>query len=362
MKVGIITFHASHNYGSMLQAYALQQTVLQLGHECHIINLRFKAQKNGYKPFYHQKGWKKKLKAFIYPKLAIDDYKKHKLFETFLTQNLRLTPVEYHTPEELKHTDLGFDAYISGSDQIWNTCCFDHLSSYFLDFVKTGKRIAYAPSMGPAPDFEIEKRFYPFIRDNINRYDALSAREESTAAHIRKITGQETVIVSDPTLLCSQKQWSVLAGDLPIVKGRYILLYTPWYNELLYEQAAFLAAKENIKVVCTTPDAYIKWHRNPYFEFRIAVGPKEFLNLVKHTDYVMCASFHAVVFSLIFGKPFYACKGMDDGRISHLLRITQTEHRAELPPAIANDKLSYDRTSLNDFIEQSKMFLTNALA
>lgn len=56
MKVGILTFHASHNYGSMLQAYALQQTVLKLGHECEIINLRTAVQKSMYKGLSNNQG------------------------------------------------------------------------------------------------------------------------------------------------------------------------------------------------------------------------------------------------------------------------------------------------------------------
>ena len=77
MKVGIITFHASHNYGSMLQAYALQQTVLRLGHECEIINLRTSIQKRYYLPFLLQPGKRKKAKAIIHPILAIDDVRKY---------------------------------------------------------------------------------------------------------------------------------------------------------------------------------------------------------------------------------------------------------------------------------------------
>lgn len=147
-KVGIITFHASHNYGSMLQAYALQQTVLRLGCECEIINLRTQLQRKIYSPFFMYKGWAKKLKALRYPRLAIEDIKKHQKFEQFLHEKYILSPHTYTTAEELKNANLDYDCYISGSDQIWNTSCADFLTSYFFDFVKHGKRIAYAPVWG----------------------------------------------------------------------------------------------------------------------------------------------------------------------------------------------------------------------
>ena len=112
MKVGIITFHASHNYGSMLQAYALQQTVLRLGHECEIINLRTSIQKRYYLPFLLQPGKRKKAKAIIHPILAIDDVRKYWKFEKFLKDKYILSPRTYSTAEALKEDCLDYDFFI----------------------------------------------------------------------------------------------------------------------------------------------------------------------------------------------------------------------------------------------------------
>lgn len=364
MKVGILTFHASHNYGSMLQAYALQQTVLKLGHECEIINLRTAVQKSMYKPFYRQKGWVKKLKAIRYPKLAIDDARKHRLFEKFLEERLILTPVEYHTAEELKQAHLDFDAYISGSDQIWNTICFDYISSYYLDFVKLGKRIAYAPSMGPIPEKQIEKCFFPFIKDSISHYDAVSVREEGTAETLKKIVGKEFETVVDPTLLINSSQWSDLAGNKPIIDGDYIFLYTPWVdeNKELYDYAAKLASQSGLKVISTLNQGIRRWGKNKGFSYHLATGPIEFLNLLKYARFVLSASFHAVVFSIIFGKTFYAYKGMEDSRISSLLKIVSLEQTADVNKwknlVCDNNKANI---SLCPYISKSLQYLKNAL-
>lgn len=48
MHIGIITFHASFNYGSMLQAYALQTFLTKQGHKVEIVNYRTLRQKKGY--------------------------------------------------------------------------------------------------------------------------------------------------------------------------------------------------------------------------------------------------------------------------------------------------------------------------
>ena len=176
-KVGIITFHASHNYGSMLQAYALQQVVLSLGHECEIINFRTKAQKKFYLPFFLHEGWAIKLKAIRYPRLAIDSIRKYWNFENFLKEKYTLSLRTYASSEELKEDVLDYDCYISGSDQIWNTSCCDFRTSYFLDFVIKGKRIAYAPSMGHMPFMQTSPQMYSFIKKSLLCYNNVSDRK-----------------------------------------------------------------------------------------------------------------------------------------------------------------------------------------
>lgn len=127
MKVGIITFHASHNYGSMLQAYALQQTVLRLGHECEIINLRTSIQKRYYLPFLLQPGKRKKAKAIIHPILAIDDVRKYWKFEKFLKDKYILSPRTYSTAEALKEDCLDYDFFISGSGHFRSLVVFQYI-------------------------------------------------------------------------------------------------------------------------------------------------------------------------------------------------------------------------------------------
>ena len=362
MKVGIITFHASHNYGSMLQAYALQQTVIALGHECEIINLRTKAQKNMYKPFYRQHGWIKKAKAIRYPFLTIDDIKKHSLFENFLNHKLILSSATFSSVKELEGAQLDYDCYISGSDQIWNTWCTDFSTAYYLDFVKTGKRIAYAPSMGPKP-CRNDEAFKIFISKCLSRYDSISVREPDTSKRIQQISGRYASVVADPTLLLLPSAWSTLAGETPLVKGEYILLYTPWYESYrdLYVQATKTAKQNGIRVICTTPEGYRAWHNEDNFDYYTAVGPIEFVNLIKFSRGAMCGSFHGVVFSLLFNKPFYAYKGMEDSRISHLLELTSLQKCAYSPVFDLSHEFTYDCDKLRSFIETSRQFLQDSL-
>lgn len=363
-SVGIITYHGSHNYGSMLQAYALQQTVLKLGYKCEIINFRTERQKRFYRPFFCSTERRRLLKALIFPVLAYGDMRKYRRFEKFLCEKLILSEKEYATGSELKNAAPTYDAYVSGSDQIWNTYCFDFDSVYFLDFVKNGRKIAYAPSMGPKPLEEVSSEYYSMIRDNVRGYDAVSVREALAASLVKEISGIEAEVTLDPTLLIPEDEWRIVAGEKPLVDNPYLLLYTPWYNEHLYEAAARLAEKLDLDVVCTIHDSYLKWRKNRRFHFRLATGPVEFLNLVMNSRYVVSGSFHAVVFSIIFRKPFYTLNGKADSRVAPLLAQTHLEHFAEFPDEIITDnqsKLSSANKLLQPLIDQSITYLKNSL-
>ena len=103
-KVGIITFHAAYNYGSMLQAYALQQVILSMGYDCEIINFRSPAQKRQYKPIFVVGSFYGRCVRFIIQAAYVwGILKKQRLFEQFLNSELKLSYNEYGTLEDLEN-------------------------------------------------------------------------------------------------------------------------------------------------------------------------------------------------------------------------------------------------------------------
>ncbi|WP_443732778.1 polysaccharide pyruvyl transferase family protein [Xylanibacter rarus] len=358
-KVGIITFHASHNYGSMLQAYALQQVIFSMGYDCEIINFRNIAQKEMYKPIFMKGTLYGKCVRFIIQSTYVwGILKKYRLFEKFLKEELILSSKEYNTLKDLENENFDYDYYISGSDQIWNVLACDFSCAYFLPFVKFGKRIAYAPSIGPHLNIEkygnIDK-----IYELLNKYDAVSVREIKGSQYIENIINKQVPTVLDPTLLLDSNRYDNLIDKKPLINGEYVFIYSPWSNENVYEMAYTLGQKYQMKVVIsqgmTTKDEMLKWNRK--FKIYAAVGPKEFLNLCKNASIICCDSFHAVVFSILFKKCFFVFEGMSDDRISNLLRITHLQNRSF---SLSDDYLSaslhidYTRTSNDLEIEREK--------
>lgn len=329
--VGIITFHGSFNYGSMLQAYALQQVVTRLGYECEIINFRTQKQKDFYRPSFLRGRWLGRIKrTILYFPYLFQLLAKQRCFQDFMMNNLKLSAKEYATLQELEYANLHYDYYISGSDQIWNTHCFDFDWAYFLPFVKSGKKIAYAPSMGPLPDVEVATSNEEQIKRLIASYDFISVREAGTANRIGEFIENEYQTVLDPTLLLDKELWMKMAGDKAFVNGDYILLYTPWYNEKTFSVAARLAEKMNLKVVVTQMyDGNVNhWLYKSDYKPYLATGPIEFLNLCKYATCIIGNSFHLAVFSVMLSKSFYIVNGMSDSRVSNLLRMTGLENRS----------------------------------
>ena len=330
MKIGIITFHASFNYGSMLQAWALQTFLEKQGHEVKIINYRQKSQKTGYdKPitFSSLPNVKRSVKRILLAPATIGSlYCKWNLFDRFMQRWLNLTE-EYNTLDELKQAHFGLDVLITGSDQIWNTTVFDFSEAYFGTFVDGNTmKIAYAPSMGPTP----ESQDVAYLKKLLNGYKAVSVREERTRNFLEdnSICGNVCVVL-DPTMLLDAADYNVLYDKKPLIDGQYVFYYTPGFgprHEFLRE-AAYIGKQLGLPVVCDncyTPGALRGYYNvHPH----VATGPAEFLNLVKNATVVCGASFHLMVFSIIFHKDFYCMNGDVDSRMNNLMKTLCLEDR-----------------------------------
>ena len=225
-KIGILTYHAAHNYGSMLQAYALQTYLEHQGFISQIINLRVKAQKEAYNNPLGRIG-KRTLKRLLFSMETISkEWVKWRKFEQFMHVNLNLSPKEFHEWREVLEYlyQSDFNAVICGSDQIWNMTCVDFNESYFLPANLNGiKKIAYAPSFGGFIERFQDEISASFIRKNTLLFDFLSVREKSGADYLSSLVGNNVPVVPDPTLLLCTSDYESLLSDKPIIQGEYVL-------------------------------------------------------------------------------------------------------------------------------------------
>lgn len=324
-KIATITFHSPYNYGSALQAYALQEYVKKICGECeyNIINLRTNIQKEMYKTCFEKKGLKNKIKSILifYEKKA--KLKRKERFEAFINNQLQVTK-EYSSLEQLKNDDLLFDYYISGSDQLWNLQAKDFDWANFLEFVKKGKRISYAASFGYDKQAWNEKE-KERIKKDLLLYTNLSVREKESFENVKKLTNREPEINIDPTMLLSKKEWIKLIDKDPLINNDYLFFYNLKNNKEIIEIAKKVSKITKIPIVVAN-----RTYRSEMFcgfEKRFDAGPLEFLNLIINAKFVLSSSFHGTVFSIIFNKPFYAINGSEDFRIKTLLSTLNLENR-----------------------------------
>ena len=315
-KVGIITFHAAHNYGSSLQSYALQKVVSQMNVPCEIINFRTEAQKDQYRPITKRKGLKYILKNMYF----FFNYKarktKYDIFERFIAEKLVKSSREYESLEQLRSADLDYTHYISGSDQIWNTAPNDANMAYFLPFVKEGKRVAYAPSFGQIGNI----RYKDQIKQYLKLYDCLSIREEAGAELVEELIGKRVPVLVDPTMLLEKNEWERLIPKQRLIKGEYIFFYTLFADPEMIKIVKMTSQVLGIPVVISNVSNQYEIFSG--FQKHTETGPIEFLNLIQNAKFVCTSSFHGTVFSILLHKPFMAIRGATDKRICNLLTIT----------------------------------------
>lgn len=324
MKTATITFHGAHNYGSVLQAYALQQTIMSLGYENEIINLRTERQKDLYTVFTKRKGLKYIFKNISHLAYYFPLKKRYNKFEDFINSKLKITR-EYATEAELRQADMQYDTFIAGSDQIWNPIPVDFDWSYYLIFVQQGKRISYAPSFGQLSSLG-DKGTEQNIADALKKFDVISVRERGSAQNIYRITGKESAIVLDPTLLVEREHWlSLVKNKKQLIKGNYIFFYTLFADPVRLSIVKKISKALNMPIVTSN-------FSNQYdvinpFKKLYDAGPLDFLTLIRDAKIVVVSSFHGAVFSSILNVPFFAIDGMEDARISTLLTSLGLEHR-----------------------------------
>ncbi len=324
-KIGIVTFHNAHNYGAMLQVYALQ-TILSKKHDVKIINYINPGIAMTYKPFrINKKNIFTRLKSLIAGTIYYRrDKKRYNIFNKFLKENLYLTD-EYPTEEKLKLDPPKLDIYITGSDQVWNyDIAAKIIDVYTLNFgEKDVKRISYAASMGST---ELNKNHIEQYIDGIKNIDHISVREENAKTYLEKLVNQDIAVTLDPTLLLPKNDWINLTSVVPSEKEKYIFAYILEDDDVFYRILNYISNITGYKVIHANR-RNIKIDnilRSSYTD-----GPIEFVKLIQNAEFVIATSFHATVFSIIFHKKFWIIPPKKtESRITSLLKKLNIEERA----------------------------------
>ncbi len=370
MKIGIITWFTGPNYGTNLQAIALQYYLRKQGHDVEVVNCEVESKYARNRRTFIEKiafqpeKYAGKFARNVFFRDAIKS-RDEKLKKAIL-KNCVLTR-RCENEKDLVDTFNSFDLLISGSDQIWNPNWYHRF--YFADYDGvTTRKISYAPSMGVT---KIEAEVEPEVRRSISKYDVVSVREDKAVPLLEPYLTHKPEVVVDPTLLLDSNDWeSIFLSTGKAPKEDYVLgIFLEGTISHMHAARRF-AAKKHMKYV------YIPYSGISYYQSgdRYAdAGLEDLLELLRNAKYVITDSFHITVFSIIYKKQFYTIARFKENpltsqnsRIRNLLRISGLQDRelkygtrkiVELPDINYASRMEM----LQSEIDRSKQFLQESV-
>lgn len=325
MKIGILTQPIRRNYGGILQNWALQQILKNMGHEPEMIwrdynvppfNIRLiPIRIMSFIKCLYRKYIKKNKNVIISNPFAKEYITYPECMDYDFVNQISRSPKcrdDIHLQSVVKSS--GYEAFIVGSDQVWRTVFSPNIKTYFLDFLNDNdnrRRIAYAASFGIEKGY-MSKNQIEICKPLLKRFEAVSVRESSGINILKRDFDRwDGVLTLDPTLLLD--------------KERYESLITP-SNKL---------GKDNISVYVLDPTSEKEYiateianhYGKPYYAFScdyrngFMLSVSDWLTVLKNSAYVLTDSFHGMVFSILFNKDFTVVSNKERGidRFSSLL-------------------------------------------
>jgi len=375
-EVGILSIPRYLNYGTQLQAFALQQAVASLGYSSEHIDYDFdhapaanpivRMRRLISRPWLIPSGIGRAAQR---TRLRLATRRRNEAIADFRESHLRLTRRRYRTDEDLVALRTQYDAFVVGSDQVWNPNGHLRETAFFLPFAPHERRIAYAPSIGLS---ELDAAGGEWIARGVSGIPHLSVREDQGAEILMKATGRLAEVVVDPTMLLQPDTWSGIAGSGGS-RPPYLLAYFLQDDAYARVAAGDVARQLGLKVVSLPFTVRDLLSPSTDCENIADAGPQEFLQLVRDAAFVCTDSFHGTVFSVLFRRPFFAFRRYDNRvEAATFSRMTSLLSRVGLLQRVMDDgrprprEVGVDFTAphraLGEWREKSTEFLRKALA
>lgn len=354
MKVGIVSLFGNFNYGNRLQSYAAQIVLRKMGFQTNVIYLE---------------SYKERIRDILKEPFLIipaglfsERFKMKRMFwlRQKIFNNFNRTYIDTKRYISIKDIEDA-DFFVVGSDQVWNPKRYNDVKKqlFFLTFTNSSKRTCFSPSFGLS---DIPPQWRDFFKEALNGFPKLSVREKRGAEIIKELTGRDATVLIDPTLMLDKEQWLKIAKKPKNVDfdTKYVFNYflgdMPAKAKLDGEKIAEELKGRIYNIMdFDSPELYIS-------------GPSEFLYFIEHATLVQTDSFHACVFSFLFGKPFllYAREGKDADMFSRMETLFSTfglkrkfvdsglkNEIYECDYAYGYEKLKVERKKVITFLKQS---------
>lgn len=347
-RIATLTFHNTTNYGALLQALALQKKLESLGVDTEVLD-------------YHCRNIEQRenialpsLEKNIYHYLAKwKDYcvhsRKRKVISDFRDRYMKISDTSYDRSTIHDSIDK-YDAFIVGSDMVWELGITGGDFTYFLDFAPSKKRFSYAASIGVS---EFNPCYRGKVFAELQKFRKISVREDSAASYLQANKISNITVSIDPTLLFDGAFWERYEEEIPcLVDKKYILLYFLDEKGVMLRQARELSKKSNAEIVVLSDKKMeiigCKVLTN------VSVG--QFLFSIHNAFVIITGSFHGMIYSLNYNRNFMYYNRANSTRMESIARIVGATSRrltAESMPDI-----EYDFSQANNYVESLRQQAT----
>ncbi len=375
MRIGVITFFGNGNYGSELQALAMNGFCTARGHQVTFLRVYSSNRFIRYAKriwdkmcvWYNCKTDKEYLKVYNDLRSNVNkqadisqELRNHiqaKVNTLIKTGNISAFRMKHHSP---------FDCYICGSDQVWSALIQPVWTYNFLEGVSSDRKIAYAPSIGvnDVPEYFI-RTVAPLVRD----FNYLSVREQNVADLFEKKIGIKPLVAVDPTILVGKEYWINMLHREGLSRTDKPYIFCYFLGELNDDRVSFLNQFAGDREIIILPYEH---HEQKLRDGKYVLADHlEFVNFIRFADYVFTDSFHATVFSLLFHKEFAVFQRSHVGvtkqtsRIESLLSRAHLENRLIENPNKVDSLSTINYNQVDRIIEEQRLesvqFLDKAL-
>lgn len=351
MKIGGLTWWR-YNYGSILQAYALQKELNSIdGVDYEIICQYGKkvASVKNLKEKLSRLGIRKTFKRIIW-KFGLRNLRQRNInMQKFIDENLKISEDEYRE-DTISDANKIYDAFFCGSDQIWNPELTSLDSMYWLGFADASKlKVAYAPSIGVNCLNEEQKKQ---IIKNLKDFKLISCREESGMNLLNSfLTEKKCENVVDPTLLVERSVWDKISSDKNIYNEKYLYVYMLRGTKKQRKLIEKFAKLKGLKIV-TMP--FLDNEKIELYDFKFGdiklwdASPADFISVIRNAEYVFTDSFHCMLFSTMYHKNFFTFPKIGKAQIN---RMTAFQKLINAESHMISDEISEEEIDKINLID-----------
>ena len=315
MKIGILTFHCAHNYGAVLQTYALVTYLRKNNYDAEIIDYKPKSltMSHGIMP------WRRISRLNIIRKVI------------FVLRILPFLTVRKERSDK-------FQSFI------------DSLP------LSTRKFISYAASTEAK---RIISDDYKKYKEVLSNFENISVRESELKNILQPLINKEITKVIDPVFLLSANEWQKVAIKPTFTDKPYLLVYQVKRDDRVLDMANKYAALHHMSVVEVTAEAEYKKMKNRI----LTASPFEFVGLFANASCVVTTSFHGTAFSIIFNKPFKTVlfNAPGDGRALDVMNTFGIENSTVNVDSGDIQEMSLNTPNLDIIVRTSETFIKQAI-